>query len=40
MFENVVQSNIVGIKREEVSGDWRKYILRSFEIFAAHQNFR
>jgi hypothetical protein len=36
----VVQSDIVGIKREEVTGGWRKYILKSFKIFGAHQTFR
>jgi len=35
-----VLRNIFEIKREEVRGDWIKYILRSFMIFAPHQTFR
>jgi hypothetical protein len=40
VFENGVLRNIFEIKRGEVRGDWRKYILRSFVIFAAHQTYR
>jgi hypothetical protein len=36
----VVLRNRVEIKRGEVRRDWRKYILRSFMIFAPHQTFR
>ena len=32
--------DILEIKREEVTGDWRKYMLRSFMFCAAHQAFR
>jgi len=35
-----VLRDIFEIKREEVTGDWRKYILRSFMIFAVHHTFR
>jgi len=35
-----VLRDILEIKREEVTGDWRKYLLRSFMICAAHQTFR
>jgi len=39
-FGNRVLRDILEIKREEVTGDWRKYTLRSFMICAAHQTFR
>jgi hypothetical protein len=39
-FENMALRDTFEIKREEVTGDWRKYILRNLMIFVAHQIFR
>jgi hypothetical protein len=32
VFENKVLRGIFGLKREEVTGRWRNYIMRSFKI--------
>ena len=36
VFENRVLRKIFGPKRDEVTGDWRNYILRSLMICTAH----
>jgi hypothetical protein len=33
MFENRVLRRIFGLKRNEVTGEWRNYIMRSIVIF-------
>jgi hypothetical protein len=40
VFENRVLRDVLEIKSEEVTGDCRKYTVRSFMIFAAHRTFR
>jgi hypothetical protein len=37
MFENRVLRRIFGPKRDEVTGEWRNYITRSFVICTLHQ---
>jgi hypothetical protein len=37
VFENRVLRRIFGPKRDEVTGDWRKFIKRSFMICALRQ---
>jgi len=36
VFENRVLRRIFGPKRDEVTGEWRKYIMRSLIICTAH----
>ena len=37
VFENRLLRRIFGPKRDEVTGKWRRYLMRSFMICAAHQ---
>jgi len=39
VFENGVLRIIFGLKRDEVTGEWKKYIMRSLMICAAHPIF-
>jgi hypothetical protein len=36
VFENRVLRRLFGAKREEVTGEWRNYIMRSLLICTAH----
>jgi hypothetical protein len=37
VFENRVLRRIFGPKRDEVTGEWRKLIMRSLMVFTRHQ---
>jgi len=37
VFENRALRRIFGPRRDEVTGDWRNYIMRSLMICTAHQ---
>jgi hypothetical protein len=37
VFENRVLSELFGPKREEVTGEWKDFIMRSFMIYTHHQ---
>jgi hypothetical protein len=39
VFENSVLRRIFGPKREVVEGDWKNYVMKSFMLCTAHQNF-
>jgi hypothetical protein len=39
VYENRVLRKIFGPKTEEVAGEWRRYIMRSFMVSTLHQIF-
>jgi hypothetical protein len=39
VFENRMLSRIFGLKRDDVTGEWRNYMMMNLMICTAHQQF-